>query len=340
MTGRGRPLRFVAAVIAGWVGVRILLLWPQAGSLPAAIREFAGLPRPAEAAASPPPSSAPAALRAASLPRPRRATPVPGFAPDPAGMRIAMLNLFSVRGPANPAPPAGLRAATAYWSGTRDPAVATRLVPMDQRWSASGWIALRPAGGTPVAPGEGQLGGSQAGARIAYAIDPVQHIALYGRVTAPLSGRGAELALGGEWQPTPLPLRLTAERRLALDGGPGGTGLGVVGGIDREGLPGGFRLEGYGQAGVVLRDREEPYADGAARATRPVGALGGMRLAVGGGAWGAAQRGAGRLDLGPSATLAVPAAGGSLHIALDWRQRVAGDARPGSGLALTLSGDF
>ncbi|MDF7777793.1 hypothetical protein P1X14_21235, partial [Sphingomonas sp. AOB5] len=65
-----------------------------------------------------------------------------------------------------------------------------------------------------------------------------------------------------------------------------------------------------------------------------------VRLSLGGGIWGAAQRDAQRLDIGPSAALAVPVAGQNLRIALDWRQRVAGDARPGSGLALTIGSDF
>jgi hypothetical protein len=61
---------------------------------------------------------------------------------------------------------------------------------------------------------------------------------------------------------------------------------------------------------------------------------------LGGGAWGAAQRDAQRFDIGPSATLALPLGKQNVRLALDWRQRIAGDARPGSGLALTLGSDF
>jgi len=88
---------------------------------------------------------------------------------------------------------------------------------------------------------------------------------------------------------------------------------------------------------VIRRDRAEPYADGAARATRRIGH---GRFAIGAGIWGAAQRDAARLDIGPSATLALPVAGRDFRFALDWRQRVAGSARPGSGVALTLGSDF
>ncbi|MFN7029598.1 MAG: hypothetical protein ACK4PC_09535 [Sphingopyxis sp.] len=39
-------------------------------------------------------------------------------------------------------------------------------------------------------------------------------------------------------------------------------------------------------------------------------------------------------------TLRLPDVGEGSRIALDWRQRIAGDARPASGLALTLASDF
>ena len=170
-------------------------------------------------------------------------------------------------------------------------------------------------------------------------IAPSARIAAFGRVTTPLRGRGAEAALGLEWQPSRAPLRLVIERRAGLDGTTGGFGAGLVGGTDGEIAPG-FHLESYGQAGAIRRERLEPYADGAARLTRRVGGAGPLRLAVGAGLWGAAQRDATRLDVGPSVTLGVPIRGRSVRMALDWRQRVAGDARPGSGLALTLGGDF
>ena len=89
-------------------------------------------------------------------------------------------------------------------------------------------------------------------------------------------------------------------------------------------------------AGAIRRDRTEPYADGAARATRPLATLGAARLAVGGGVWAAAQRGAARVDVGPALTLELPLAGRAARFALDYRARAAGDARPGSGVALTL----
>ena len=99
----------------------------------------------------------------------------------------------------------------------------------------------------------------------------------------------------------------------------------------------GFRLEGYAQGGVA---RIGAFADGAARLARPVGEVAGLELDLGIGAWGGAQPGAARLDVGPSATLLVPLADARVRIGLEWRRRVAGRAAPGSGPALTIGSDF
>jgi len=64
------------------------------------------------------------------------------------------------------------------------------------------------------------------------------------------------------------------------------------------------------------------------------------RVAVGGGVWGGAQRGASRVDAGPTATLVLSSGRANLRASLDYRFRVAGDARPGDGPALTLSASF
>ena len=42
--GRGRPLRFLALVSAGWVTLRVLLLWPEGATLPEAIRAAVPIP--------------------------------------------------------------------------------------------------------------------------------------------------------------------------------------------------------------------------------------------------------------------------------------------------------
>lgn len=331
--GQGRPLRFLALVALAWLVLRIAILWPQTGSLPEAIRAVVPLPsfgpREADPAVTPLPAAHPALRPVWAAAVARQLTPRALLArrgSDPVRVQLATLGLFEF-GAAEytDTPPAPVAPGASQ----------TRFDPTPSRWSASGWLTLRQGNGIGAAPG-GQLGGSQAGVRIAWLVDPRRHIALFGRVVTPLSGSGREASIGVEWQPSRAPVRIVAEQRFALDGGKSGQGLGLVAGVDAD-MPGGFRLESYGQAGAIRRDRIEPYADGAARVTH---AISGTRFALGMGAWGAAQRDAQRLDVGPSATLGVSVGGQRVRLALDWRQRIAGDARPGSGLALTLGSDF
>lgn len=341
MSGRGRPLRFVALVAVGWVGARAATLWPPSGAQRRAVE--ARIP-PADAGRPAPLPTAP--IRIANFlvdpiwttqPSPARRS----FAPRP--NTAPAVRVVELAGTLMAAP--GIdRYGAVRIAGTDKvtlPEIAQPMTiePMPQRWSASAWLAVRPGMGLGAAPGAGQLGGSQGGMRLSYLLMPERRVAAFARVAAPLAGKGAEGVVGLDWQPTRVPVRLVAEQRFGLDGTPGGTGLGVLAGI-YAGVPAHFTLEAYGQAGAIRRARLEPYADGAARATRVVVKAAGARLALGGGIWGAAQRGAQRLDLGPSAILTIPLGHQNVRLALDWRQRVAGDARPGSGAALTIGGDF
>lgn len=220
------------------------------------------------------------------------------------------------------------------------PAVAAAPGAPPRRWSASGWAVVRGSGvGGASIP---QLGGSQVGLRFVRTLDPGGRLAIAARVATALDTRQQEAALGLEWRPTALPVRIVAERRFGLAGQRGGGALGLVGGISDRPLPAGFRLEGYAQAGAVFRDDVEGYADGAARLTRPVvRTRGGTTLALGVGLWGGAQRAATRLDLGPAATIDLPVAHAAhLRVALEWRQRIVGAAQPGSGPALSIGADY
>jgi hypothetical protein len=98
-------------------------------------------------------------------------------------------------------------------------------------------------------------------------------------------------------------------------------------------MPWRFSLDAYLQGGVVgLRDRDM-FVDGAFTFTRPI-----FRQFAGGfGVWGGAQPGVYRIDAGPRVTMKVR---NNLKVHFDWRQRLAGNADPGSGPAVTLAGDF
>ncbi|MET4898469.1 hypothetical protein RN629_15135 [Sphingomonadaceae bacterium jetA1] len=203
------------------------------------------------------------------------------------------------------------------------------------RWSGSGWAILRQGAGA-LLPG-GQLGGSQFGVGVLRRLDRRGALAASLRVSAPWEGIGREMALGVDWRPSSrLPVRLLIEQRIALDRGQGGPAVLAVGGIGPRRLAAGLSLTGYAQAGMVARDRIEPFADGAMRMTRDVA----EGLDMGLGLWGGAQRGVARVDIGPMLGAALPLPGAAMRLSLEWRQRVAGHAAPGSGPTLSLASDF
>jgi len=111
--------------------------------------------------------------------------------------------------------------------------------------------------------------------------------------------------------------------------------LSLYGGGERRLLAGRLRVEAYGQAGVVGIEERDLFADGLARASIVAG-----RAQVGVGIWGGAQPGAARLDAGPQASTRLSILGVDVRASAEWRLRVAGDAAPGSGPAVTLSTDF
>ena len=208
-----------------------------------------------------------------------------------------------------------------------------------RRWSGSAWLLVRRGGGgAPLAAG-GTLGGSQAGARLLYRLngDPARPLALAARFYAPLGRTDeAEAAVGLDWRPAArLPVHLLAERRQAVGkSGRSAFALTLYGGIDRA-LPHGLQLSAYGQAGIVGARSRDLFADASARLSLPAGPV-----EIGGAFWGAAQPGASRIDAGPQISYRLPVRSANLRLSADWRFRVAGDAAPGSGPALTLAADF
>ncbi|MEO7601740.1 MAG: hypothetical protein ABIS39_00530, partial [Sphingomicrobium sp.] len=116
------------------------------------------------------------------------------------------------------------------------------------------------------------LGGSQAGARIAYQFTP--QVAATLRTTSTVGRSGGEVALGARIQPVRgLPLWVTAERRQRLGrygGGRNAFALFFEGGLWDRPLPMDFRLDAYLQGGVVGFNSRDAFIDGAVTATRPV----------------------------------------------------------------------
>lgn len=340
----GRPLRFLAVVLGGWVAVRVMLLSQsvpgvEVATTPTPKPPIAQSPRASTAWAPVPPAPPLAAPRPRLLTvataHPLVATAWQRHPGDPDRVALALLGLTRL----GPSEPVGVVAEVRENAATTPALAFPKPAPGASRLSGSVWLVARAGNGLGQSPLGGQLGGSQAGIRVAYAIDRQRRLALVGRVATPLAGPGREAAAGIEWQPTRIPVRLVAEQRLAIDGGGGGPAIGVVGGVGQVPI-GDFRLEAYGQAGVIGRGSGIGYADGAVRIDRPIAKRRGITLAAGIGAWGAAQPGAERIDVGPVLAATVPIAERRVRVALEWRARVGGRAAPGSGLALSIGSDF
>lgn len=329
---QGRPLRFLAIVLGGWTGMRFALVWlPMAEPpSPEVVKTDDSRPAPIVALRATPASVRVVYERSA---RSSNAAAPPLFTRhDRVGMvaRAAEARTFGTA-------QAEVDASSPFDAiiGAPRPVPPPPMSPAPSRWSGSAWALARGSGGeTSVATP--QLGASQIGARLAYRIDRAGRLAAVARVAAAVDTRQQEAAIGVEWRPTRLPIRLVVERRIGVSNVRGGFALGVVGGVDQVALGMGFRLDGYAQGGVIARDGGAGYVDGALRAGRHV--IG--RVDFGLGAWGAAQPGASRMDIGPSAIMRIPVAGRAIRIGTEWRQRVVGDARPGSGPAVALGMDF
>ena len=207
------------------------------------------------------------------------------------------------------------------------------------RLQLSSWALLRNqqtgiAGSRSLASG-GQLGASQAGARILYNFN--RQLALSARMSSEVGRRGGEVAAGIRVQPlVHVPIWLTTERRQRIGrygGGRNDFALFAEAGVYQQPLPWRLALDSYLQGGVVGVKSHDLFIDGSLAVTRPLY----RNFSVGFGVWGGAQPGLSRLDVGPRVTMQVRR---NLKIHADWRQKMAGNARPGSGPALTLAGDF
>jgi hypothetical protein len=204
------------------------------------------------------------------------------------------------------------------------------------RLQLAAWAMLRDKPGAVGLASGGTLGGSQAGARLLWRLDPRFAVSLRSSAPIGVGVRGGDVAAGVRYQPfARIPVALTAERRFGLgpDGGRSGFALFAEGGLYQRPILAGFALDGYLQGGVVGARHRLAFVDGSATLTRPL-----YRNFSGGfGVWGGAQPGLTRIDVGPRLTMRV---GRSLRAHLDYRYHLAGNAQPGSGAVVTIAGDF
>ena len=215
-----------------------------------------------------------------------------------------------------------------------------------RRWSADGWVLWRKDTTTPILTGRPSYGRSQAGAVARFDLRPSSNMRpqAYVRATTALAGRrDVEGALGLSARPLGrVPVRVAAEMRLAdrPEGRELRPAVYAVTELPPVSLASGFEAEVYMQGGYVGGTYATAFVEGQARIDRSIMDEGQFDLRAGGGAWGGAQKDARRLDVGPSASLRFPIGDARGRLAADYRVRVAGDAQPSSGPALTLSAGF
>ena len=369
-------LRFLMLAVVGWAGVRAAMMdslpgaelfriTPSAAQVaPIAATQFPSLdplaPDPAVAPAEPPPVAAASApiryvqgLVGVPVALGRGATavyrlpPIATAAPDlPPPLRSASFTPTPTQALYSQLPPLEEWPAASIGGMSRisaRPGLPPQSAPLDprkiDRLMLSTWALLRSqqtgfAGSRSLASA-GQLGASQAGARLIYNVD--RRLALAGRISSEVGRRGGEVAAGVRVHPIQgIPVWLTAERRQAVGkygGGRSAFAFFLEGGLYDRPLPWDFRLNSYIQGGVVGLNSRDLFVDGGLTVTRPVW----KQLSAGLGVWGAAQPHLYRVDAGPRVTMQVR---NNLKVHVDWRQKLAGNARPGSGPALTLAGDF
>jgi hypothetical protein len=213
---------------------------------------------------------------------------------------------------------------------------------LGRRWQLGGFALLRDGGPLPNQPGYGLpgaaaspvLGGGQVGGSLAFVTDPYARrpLALVARTNVAADPKGvrgetAQLALG--LRQTLLPgVSLSVERLIPLGAATQGAFTArLAAGVSWQ------RLEAYGEAGVI--DTGQVYAGGQARAR--VVRFGPATLNAA--TWASVQTGSPdvwRVDVGPSLSAKVK----GIRIEADWRQRVGGNAAPGSGPVLTVSAGF
>ena len=362
----------LAALLLGWAAVRTAI-WqsPFAGesaetarfgeaSAPESASQQPLAPRPAPgqaiAAALPRAGSAiggPASSRwsAAPLPSTRGMTERQPSAASPAGAleratpatapnQIDVTGRLQQGGGSSAAP-----AAAPYVAAPAEVAV-SRSVEGSGRWSADAWVLWRQDNTTPFLSGRPGYGRSQAGAVVRYdlARSSGHRPQAYLRTSAALEGeREQEAAAGLSARPLPgVPLRVAAELRV------GETDLGTkirpaayaATELPPVDFPAGLRAELYLQGGYVGGDFATAFLDGQARIERSLLSRGNAEMRAGAGAWAGVQEDASRLDVGPSASLSFGLGHLRARLTADYRFRVAGDAQPGSGPALTLSAGF
>jgi hypothetical protein len=369
---RGQPLLVFAMVLGAWLVLRVLL-WESPFSVLAPVRAagesltarealtrrmavVSAVPVTPAFHEGPSPARRPSLLPP-TLPRPDRPELPPAYrsASTPSESAGQLQNRIGCDGMDRALPQTACRigepaVADAGFvqsaaSSSADPFVAPRS--QVSRWSGDAWLLVRKDSAAPLSVGRPVYGRSQAGAVLRYRLAPSSghRPLLYTRATRALAGeREGEVAAGLAARPVPaVPVSVSAELRVhdseaGLEVRPA---VFAVTELPPVHLAAGFRAEAYAQAGYVGGTFATAFVDGQARVDRHLAHLGdGADLRAGAAVWGGAQKHAERLDVGPSVAASFRIGEANSRLALDYRFRVAGNAEPSSGPALTFSAGF
>jgi hypothetical protein len=345
---RGQPLLLLCGLLLGWFALRTVLwerpafgpvsavaaysrsLQPNAGKGPKAVAEAASQPGSHTAWIGATTTREPETMTAVA----RSEGPMPYAGGDMPGGRVTAPALSAL----------AAQPATHIDGFLSPPPLAGR--PATARWSADSWLLLRRGGSGGLATGTPSYGRSQAGVVLRYGLAPNSghRPVLFTRVSTALGGvREREAAVGISVRPLAgIPLRAAAEMRVFNDA----TGralrpaVHLVTELPPLDLPLGGRAEAYLQGGYVGGAAATGFIDGQVRVDRPIASFGEAEIAGGAGAWGGAQEGAARIDAGPTLAARFPIGPVYARLSADYRFRLAGDAAPASGPALTLSAGF
>ncbi|MVZ98525.1 hypothetical protein EUU23_12555 [Sphingorhabdus sp. IMCC26285] len=189
----------------------------------------------------------------------------------------------------------------------------------------------------------GQYGGSQSGFVAALSMhrprsgesEPTTALQIRGAIAHDTPDE-RELAAGLRWKPArKIPVSLIFERRFRNH--QTDAFAAYLAGGKSFGLPRQSNFESYFQAGLLSGKQGGPFFDLSARVDRKLGAT---PFVPGIGIWGGGQTGLFRIDAGPTIKSDFKIADAQFRISADWRIRIAGDAAPASGPAVTLSTSF
>ena len=351
---RGQPVATLVVVLGGWVCMRMLTDFVPPGDRPGSLVPGGLQPEAVQAGlAAGPGAEGHLARPASGMSQGMTLARHVGGSPCPAsgnGTGDVVMSLDR----ADPGPPDNQSPA--------DPAAAAHVPeiqigpPSGEDWpeperrqqsrlGGNAWVLVRAVTGIPTGTVP-TYGGSQAGAVLRHRLGsaPGPGLQAYLRGSAALNARSRDVALGLDWRPrNGLRLDVLGEVRVVETGRSVVVrpAAGLVGQTGPHRLPGGFAASAYAQAGWVGGKGAVTYGDGQVLIERAVSSNAAIDLRLGLAAWSAGQTGVGRVDVGPTVSLSVPR-GPAIRARLqaDWRQRVAGNAAPGSGPALILATSF